>query len=157
MTKKVTIFESDLMNKIASLLDAGEMPNDVAKICECNSAEVYRLLRDVRYQDWQRGETLDILHGIGAKTAVKTLIEVAKNVNNSPQARVSASDKLLSYTGYRVTEDGRIDKAPSELTQSELHQRLQALQNEAINRSKPAIIDLEPSHDIDISLDKLLN
>jgi len=123
--------------KIAKLLDEGLEAKEVMKRAKCSHGEVYFVLNSAIFQDWQRSEALAELGGRGAKVAIKTLIDIAQNKKAGSQARVSASDKLLHYTGLKLDAEGNIDKNPSNMTAQELNDRLQQLQKEALNRAKP--------------------
>ena len=156
MAKLPNIFISESKNLIASFLFKGYLPKEILSKCECHLEEVYSVLREAKYQDFVRGEVNNLLHGVGAQTAVNTLIEIAKDKNAPKQSRVSASDKLLSYTGYRMNEAGMLEKSPSTMTQSELLTRLDTLQREREARAKPITIDGEVVEAETIDIDKLL-
>lgn len=148
-------FEGLQLN-IAELLEKGEDASNIALKCGCSVYHVYGVLKSAKFQDWQRGLAYSELHGIGAKVAISTLIEIARDKKAGKQARVSASDKLLHYTGYSVSEDGRLEKSPSAMTAAELQERLNTLHNEAINRSK-TVIEGEIVQETIIDLDNLLS
>ncbi len=140
---QVTIFTSDLHNKIAELLAAGKEPVDIAIICECNSTEVYDVKNSARYQQLCYNGAMKELLSTGVRVAVDTLIEIARDKKAVKTARVSAADKLLTYTGYYMSESGQLSKTPSTMTQSELQRRLEELHNEASRRAEPAVIEGE--------------
>lgn len=140
--------------QIARLLDEGLDVSFVAKNCECTVHYVYEVMKSAQFQDWQRGLALAELHGIGSRVAIKTLIEIAKDKKAPKQARVSASDKLLSYTGYSIGTNGEIEKAPSTMTQAELQQRLQQLTIEASQRAVTVILEGDV---VDVTEDDMSN
>lgn len=140
---QVTNFNSDLHNRIAELLLAGKEPMEVCVLCECSNQEVYLVKNSARYQQLCYNGAMKELLSTGVRAAVDTLIEICKDKKANKTARVSASDKLLSYTGYYMSESGQLHKSPATMTQSELQERLAALHNEAIQRSKPAVIEGE--------------
>lgn len=126
--------------KIAELLDQGIEPQEVIKLTKSTSQEVYLVLNSAVFQDWQRSQALSELGGRGARVAIQTLLEVAQNKKAASQARVSAADKLLHYTGIKLDAEGNIEKTPANMTAAELHNRLAELQKEAMNRAKPVNI-----------------
>ena len=130
-------------NKIAGYLVDGLSINETAKRCECSQQDVSYVKNSAKYQQLCYSKAMSQLFSVGVAVAVDTLINIAKDVKSPKQARVSAADKLLSYTGYHLTESGKIDKAPSTMTQAELQERLTSLQNESANRAKPAMITAE--------------
>lgn len=153
----VTIFDTDLQNKIATLLAAGEAPLSVSRICECSDSTVYEVKNSAKFAQLCYNFAISKLMSEGAKAAVDTLIEIAIDKRAPKQARVSASDKLLSYTGYHISESGKLDKSPASMTQEELRNRLKALQDEAAQRSKPVVIDAEAVHIDDDDYTNLLD
>lgn len=135
MNKELNIFKGK-RHEIAKLLDNGKSPNEVMKIAKATYSEVQTVLSSAIFQDWQRSQALSELGGRGARVAIQTLLEVAQDKKAASQSRVSASDKLLHYTGLKLDAEGNIDKNPSNMTASELQQRLQDLQKEALGRAK---------------------
>lgn len=152
----IALFKDNKLNKIAELLDKGFAIDVVANRCSCSPNDVLAVIKTSQFQQWQKELAVAELNGIGARTAIQTLIEVAKNKRNSAQARVSASDKLLSYTGYQVGANGQISKSPSTMTQSELQAKLEELEREASNRAKPTIISGEAIEHNESLVDELL-
>lgn len=126
---------------IAKLLDEGHEPRAISKAVSCSTQAVYDVLKSAQYHDWQRQTVLAELGGRGARIAVKALIEIAGNKRSPASARVSAADKLLQYTGYAVDNATTLDQSPANMTQAQLQNRLNELQSEAANRSKPAVIE----------------
>ena len=144
-------------NKIAKLLDEGKENSEVMKLCSCSSSEVYRVLNSAIFQDWQRSQALSQLGGRGARVAIQTLLEVAGDKTLSGQARVSASDKLLHYTGLKLNVEGELDKSPSSMSAADLLTRLAELQKESANRGDGAkVIEASVEEDEDVTLDDLL-
>lgn len=135
MNKELNIFKGK-RHKIAELLDKGKTPFQVMRIARATHSEVQTVLSSAIFQDWQRSQALSELGGRGARVAIQTLLEVAQDKKAASQSRVSASDKLLHYTGLKLDAEGNIDKNPSNMTASELQQRLQDLQKEALGRAK---------------------
>jgi len=147
---KITVFETDLQNRIATLLTDGVEPLEVARICECHDTMVYSVKNSSLFARICYDSAMKELFSVGAKVAVDTLIEVARDKKASKQARVSASDKLLQHTGYQVSENGKLEKSPANMTQAELNQRLQDLQREASQRANPVkIIEGNTQSDLD--------
>ncbi len=127
---------------IARLLENGFDVTYIANSCSCSTHYVYEVMKSSQFVDWQRGLALAELHGIGAREAVKTLIEVTRDKKAPKQARVSAADKILQYTGYNIDPiTGRLEVAPSQMTQEQIKKRLLELHNEEAQRSRPVIID----------------
>lgn len=140
MTNMV-ISESPLQNKIASLLYSGKEPVDVAKIVSCTIQVVYDIKNSHKFaQKCYEMNTLELMT-VGQKAAIDCLIEVVKDKKTTRSVRVSAADKLLHYTGLRVTEQGTLEKSPATMTQAEIQERLQLLQKEAANRAKTVTIE----------------
>jgi hypothetical protein len=135
MSKELNIFKGK-RHKIAELLNKGKSPNEVMKATKATYSEVQGVFSSAIFQDWQRSQALSELGGRGARVAIQTLLEVAQDKKAASQSRVSASDKLLHYTGLKLDAEGNIDKSPSNMNASELQQRLQDLQKEAMNRVK---------------------
>ena len=131
---------TDKRRKIALLLNDGFSTTEVMKKTKATAFEVSWVKNSAIYQDWQRSQALSELGGEGAKVAIQTLLEVARDKKAASQARVSASDKLLHYTGIKLDGDGNIEKTPSNMSASELQNRLAELQKEALNRAKPVNI-----------------
>jgi len=157
MSKELNIFKGK-RHKIAELLDRGFSSKEVQTKTKATHSEVQAVFSSAIFQDWQRSQALSELGGRGARVAIQTLLEVAQDKKAASQSRVSASDKLLHYTGLKLDAEGNIDKSPSNMTASELQQRLQDLQKEAINRAKPInIIEGESEQVKDDPLDDLLS
>lgn len=153
----IVTFNTDTQTKIAKLLSEGFEPLHVSKVCDCSLEAVYTVKKSSQFMKYCYGNAINELMTIGAKVAVDTLIEIAKDKKAGKQARVSAADKLLSHTGYHITESGMLTKEPSNMSQEELAQRLQALQQEASNRATiPVIIEGQAVHDIADDLANLL-
>lgn len=147
--------------KSAKIFDLLKKGLDVKKVMErakCTDSEVYRVKNSAIFQDSERSEALILLGGEAAKVAIRTLLEVARNKNAASQARVSAADKLLHYTGIKLDSEGNIEKTPANMTAAELHNRLAELQKEAMSRAKPVnIIEGEVVKDKSNDVDELLN
>lgn len=143
----ITIFDSDLQNKIAQHLYGGVEPQTIVKILACSEQVVYDVKNSFKFAQICYNLAMQELMTVGAKEAVSCLIEVVKDKKAGRNTRVSAADKLLHYTGLRVTEQGSVEKSPATMTQAELHQRLQTLQAEAANRAKNVTIDSAPVTD----------
>lgn len=149
-----------LQHKIALLLDKGEMSvNAISRECGCTFHYVYEVKNSAKFRDWQRESGLQMLRGEGVKVALNTLLEIARDKKAPKTARVSAADKLLTH-GYRINEAGELEKAPSQMTQSELRQRLEQLESirsELSNRANPVqdgvVIDVDPIPSLDNLLD----
>lgn len=144
--------------KIAQLLNDGLSVKEVTEKCSCPQIEVYNVKNSAIYQDWQRSQALAELGGEGAKVAIQTLLEVARDKKAASQSRVSASDKLLHYTGIKLDSEGNIEKTPANMSASELQQRLVELQKEALNRAKPVnIIEGESQEVKEDNIDELIS
>lgn len=144
--------------KIAILLNDGFSTTEVMKQAKATAHEVSWVLNSAIFNDWQRSQALSELGGRGARVAIQTLLEVAQDKKAASQARVSACDKLLHYTGIKLDSEGNIDKTPANMTAQELQNRLAELQKEALNRAKPLnIIEGEVSKDEPNSLSDLLD
>lgn len=150
----ITLFETDLQNKIATLLYSGIEPKEVTRICGCMESVVYELKNSHKFATLCYNLAMQELMTVGAKAAVDCLIEIVRDKKSGRNTKVSAADKLLHYTGLRVTEQGTVEKSPATMTQAELHQRLQVLQAEASNRAKVVIIDQSPTLE---TIDNLLD
>ena len=137
----VTVFETELQNRIAELLQAGHEPYDIARICDCHNSVVYYVLNSARYMQLAYKSAINQLVSEGSPEAVKALIECVKDKKASYSARNTAADKILHYTGMIVNEQGNLEKSPATMSQSELQARLKQLQNEAANRSQPGVIE----------------
>ena len=137
----ITTFDTDLQNRIAQLLYKGLEVKEVSVICECTEQSVYDLKNSFKFAQLCYNLAMQDLMTIGANAAVSCLIEVVKDKKSARNVRVSAADKLLHYTGLRVTEQGTIEKSPATMTQAELQARMQTLQAEAANRAKVVTID----------------
>ena len=137
----ITVFDTDLQNKIAQLLFDGIEPMRVAEICQCTNPAVYDVKMSHKFALFCYNSAMQELMTIGAKAAVDCLIEVVKDPKAGKATRVSAADKLLHYTGLRVTAEGTVEKSPATMTQAEIQARLQALQAEAANRAKNVTIE----------------
>jgi len=147
---KITVFETDLQNRIAELLASGMSATDVADACECHLSHVGTVKNSALFARICYDSAMKELFSVGAKVAVDTLIEVARDKKAPKQSRVSASDKLLQHTGYQVGENGKLEKSPANMTQAELNQRLQDLQREASQRANPVkIIEGNTQSDLD--------
>ena len=127
---------TDNQRKILRLAERGKTARYISKKLTTKYNDVCSFLKSAEAFAYLRGEALTNLGGQGAAVAIKTLIEVASNKKAASQARVSAADKLLHYTGLKIDIDPR-DKSPSTMTADELYKRLQLLQKEAANRAKP--------------------
>lgn len=156
MNKELNKF-SGKSAKIAQLLNDGLSVKEVQTKTKAAYSEVHRVFSSAIFQDWQRSQALSELGGRGARVAIQTLLEVAQDKKAASQSRVSASDKLLHYTGLKLDAEGNIDKSPSNMTASELQQRLQDLQKEAMNRAKTInVIEGQSDTIEDDPLDELL-
>lgn len=153
----ITVFNSELHGKVAKLLSEGFEPSTVSKMCSCSLDIVYDVKKSSLFAKYCYNSAISELMTIGAKVAVDTLIEIARDKKAPKQSRVSASDKLLSHTGYHVTESGMLVKEPSNMSQEELTARLQQLQKEASNRAVvPVIIEGQAVHDVSEDIANLL-
>jgi hypothetical protein len=135
----ITIFETDLQNKIAELYLNGKEQKEIASICACSLQHVSEVVNSAKFMQISYDKAMQKLLSEGVRVAIDTLIEVAKDKKAPKQARVSASDKLMTHTGYHVNDQGRLEKAPANMTQSELNARVQELMNEQAKRAKPII------------------
>lgn len=133
--------KDDHRYKIALLLDDGLGVSEVAHRCSCSIQTVYSVLKSSQFVDWQRQSTLAELGGLGARAAVKCLIEIVKNKKAAASARVSAADKLLNYTGYSMHDQIGVEQSVASMTKEQLHNRMQELQREAANRATVATIE----------------
>lgn len=138
---KVTIFDTELQNNIATLLLAGHDPNDIATKLGCRNPVVYTLKNSEKYAKLAYDSAIMRLISEGSPAAVEALIDVATDKKAPKQARVSAADKLLHHTGCILNEKGQLERAPGQMTQAEIHQRLQELQNEAARRAQNVTIE----------------
>lgn len=142
---EVTVFNKELHNRIAEMLIAGERQYKIAQELSCTTNMVYDVLRNPKFSRLMYEHSMAKLTAEGVPAAVQALIEIVMNKKNSASSRVSAADKIFQYTGCLVNEQGKLEKAPSQMTQAELQQRLQALQAEAGNRAQPAqTVDISP-------------
>ena len=149
---------TDKRRKIAILLDQGFSTMEVAKKTKSSVDQVSWVLNSAIFNDWQRSQALSELGGRGARVAIQTLLEVAQDKKAASQARVSASDKLLHYTGIKLDSEGNIEKTPANMTAQELQNRLAELQKEALNRAKPVnIIEGECTTQDNDNVDDLLS
>lgn len=146
---ELTIFDSPLQNKIASLLITGLEAKEIAKTCDCRVETVYGVLKTATYARFAYDSAAQRLVSEGFPAAVDQLIECVKDSKASRSARNTAADKLLQHTGMIVNEHGKLEKSPSNMSAVELHERLKQLQDEAANRAKPAVIEHEQPIDID--------
>lgn len=149
----ITIFDTELQNNIARLLYEGGEVNEIANILSCSPQIIYDLKNSHKFATVCYNLAMQELMTVGAKEAVKALIEIVKDKKTGRNTRTSAADKLLHYTGLRVTESGNVEKSPATMSQAELHQRLQMLQAEAANRAKTVTIDSTPVID---SIDNMM-
>lgn len=153
----IVTFNTELQAQIAKLLSEGVEPMEVSRICSCSNEQVYAVKNSAQFMKYCYGNAINRLVTVGASVAVDTLIEIARDKKAGKQARVSASDKLLSHTGYHVTESGMLVKEPSNMSQEELTQRLAVLQREASNRATiPVIIEGHVVQDVSDDLANLL-
>ena len=133
---KIKVFDTDLRNKIATMLYDGIAPVTVSAECGCTVNVVYDLKNSHKFATVCYNLAYQELMTVGAKAAVDCLIGVVKDNMSTRAIKVSAADKLLHYTGLRVTEQGLIEKSPGNMTQKEIQDRLQQLQIEASSRAK---------------------
>lgn len=118
------------------MLDQGHEVKYIVKKCESTLTEVTIVLNSASFQDWQRSSALSELGGRGARVAISALVEICSDKKAASQARVSAADKLLHYTGLKLDGEGNIDKTPANMTATELTNRLLQLQKEENNRRR---------------------
>ena len=149
----ITVFDTDLQNRIATLLTKGLSQSDVARECECNVSAVHHVYNSAKFLKYNYNSAMVRLINEGTPEAISALVDIVKDKNNSSTSRVGAADKILTHTGCIVNEQGGLEKSPANMTQDELKARLAALQNEAASRAQPVIID-QPVHN---SVDKLLD
>lgn len=138
MSKQIVKF-TDLQQKILKLDSQGfEKKYIASKLC-ASYEYICDFLNTADAQNSMRSEALKLLVGKGAKVAIDALIEIAGDKKANKQSRVSASDKLLHYTGLKIEIDPK-DKSPSTMSSEELIDRLNKLRQEADTRLKPAVI-----------------
>lgn len=135
----VSAFADELKNKAATLLLRGYDIDTVANKLGCKKYFIYELHQSVVFQRLIYERSMAKLVAEGVPAAIQALIDIVKNPRYAPASRVSAADKIMNHTGCVVNEQGKLEKAPSAMTQAELQQRLQALQAEAGNRATPTI------------------
>ncbi len=163
MSNEVTIFDTDLKNKIAALLRDGVEPLKVCEQLSCTNPMVYEVKNSHTFATFCYNSAMQKLMTEGAIAAVDCLVEIVKDKKAGKNVRAGAADKLLHYTGLRVTESGNLERSPATMTQEEIHARLQALQSEAAQRSKSVnsvtiegIVSRETSHNDPIDINNLL-
>ena len=149
----ITIFDTELQNNIAKLLIEDHTGADISRILSCSQDVVSDVKNSHKFATFCYNSAMQKLMTVGAAAAVDALIEIVKDKKTGRNTRTSAADKLLHYTGLRVTESGNVEKSPATMSQAELHQRLQMLQAEAANRAKNVTIDSTPITD---SLDNMM-
>lgn len=135
---KITLFNSDLHNRVAAELTKGGSVESISRKCECSTDVVYSVKNSQKYAQLCYNSAMQELMTTGAKEAVKTLVEIARDNSASATSRVSASDKILHYTGCTIDENGNLEKSPSNMTQEELNNMLKSLQTEAASRAEVA-------------------
>lgn len=139
---KVTVFDTELQNKIATLLVNDEKPKDVAIKCDCSIDTVYDVQKSAKYVQYVHSSITMQLIGEGMPLALKHWLAVLRDKKASTGAKNTAADKIFHYTGIVVSEQGKaMDKSPANMSQSELQDRLKQLQSEAANRAKPMVIE----------------
>lgn len=149
----ITIFDSNLHNEIADLLIKDFSQAEVSRQLSCSESTVSDVANSHKFATFCYNHAMQKLMTVGAAAAVDALIEIVKDKKTGRNTRTSAADKLLHYTGLRVTESGNVEKSPATMSQAELHQRLQMLQAEAANRAKTVTIDSTPAID---SIDNMM-
>ena len=132
---EITVFDTKLQNNIASLLYVGRDYKDIAKSCHCTLKTVYDVKNSHKYATVCCDFAYQELFTRGAKAAVSCLIDVVEDDKAPKATRVSAADKLLHYTGLRVTEQGTLEQSPSNMSQKQIKERLAALQHESASRA----------------------
>ncbi len=157
MSTEITRYSEFSVNQRAMIEAAlcGLTITQIATRCKVENSLVRNFIESAAAQRFMRGHAILRLGGQGAAVAIETLIEIASDKEAPKQARVSASDKLLSYTGLQIgTVDS--DKSPANMSQKELMARLAKLQEEAISRAKDVkIVDVTPDKD-EIDLAELM-
>lgn len=137
----VTVFETELQNRIAELHQAGYDPYTIATMCECQNSHVYYVINSSKYAELRYTEARKKLITEGYPAAIQVLIEIIMDKTASKSARARAASIILQETGCVVSDRGNLEKSPASMTLSELQDRLKQLQSEAANRSQAAVIE----------------
>ena len=126
--------KTDKKTRIAELLIKGCNVKDIASQVTCSLNYVYSVQNSADFAEKCNNITENGIK-IASIAALETLKDVMQN-SRSDTSRVSAAKTILDCSKDIMAQNGG-DNSPSTMSQAALIERLKALQDEAVKRTKP--------------------